>query len=159
MQRLAVQTDKLEKSVSEVLLMQDQMIKLSQNCLKLEQEDDEDCERHTVNMELSGKEKEMVKLADRKMASKNPFFKDLDLIFDKQNRTSIQVALLKHEQKSLNQENVQLKSMLRDYFHTLANSADLAGDGLLHVQKQRLQKIKRKRRRAKSSYAMLQRTR
>ena len=159
MQKLAVQTDKLERSVNEVLLIQDQMIKLSQNCLKLEQEDDDNCEQHTVNMELSSKEKEMVKIADKKIASKNPFFKDLDLIFDKQNRASIQVALLKHEQKALNQENVQLKSMLRDYFHTLANSADLAGDGLLHVQKQRLQKIKKKKRRAKSSHAIHQRAR
>ena len=107
MQKLAVQTDKLERSVNEILLVQDQMIKLSQNCLKLEQEDDDDCEKHTVNMELSSKEKEMVKIADRKIASKNPFFKDLGLIFVKQNRASIQVALLKHEQKALHQENVQ----------------------------------------------------
>ena len=37
MEKLALSTNKLEKSVSEILLHQDQMIKLSQNCLKLEE--------------------------------------------------------------------------------------------------------------------------
>ena len=35
MQKLAVYTDSLQKKVDEILLHQDQMIKLSQNCLKL----------------------------------------------------------------------------------------------------------------------------
>ena len=40
MQKLAVHTDLLQKKVDEILFHQDQMIKLSQNCLKLESEND-----------------------------------------------------------------------------------------------------------------------
>jgi hypothetical protein len=76
----------------------------------------------------------------------DPSFRNLDIVFEKQNQAAIQTALLKYEQKKLARDNLELKSMLREYFHTLATSSDLAGDGLLSIQRQTLSKTKKKRR-------------
>ena len=109
---------------------------------------------------------------DKILARNNPFFKNLDLILGKQNQASIQLALLKHEQKQLSSENDDLKVIMREVFHNLATSSDLgmrsvadhlfsnirrynddiyfsAGDGLLSTQKKHMSKQKRKKRRPK----------
>ena len=62
---------------------------------------------------------------DKILARNNPFFKNLDLILGKQNQASIQLALLKHEQKQLSSENDDLKVIMREVFHNLATSSDL----------------------------------
>ena len=142
MERLALNTNKLEKSVSEILFHQDQMIKLSQNCLKLEEDNDEICEEI---IELSHNERDVIKRADKKIARYNPLFKNLDVIQEKQNNISVQLSMLRSDQRNLSGENQQLKIILKEYFHTLATSSDLAGDGLLNIQRQRLKKKKRQR--------------
>ena len=156
MERLALNTNKLEKSVSEILLHQDQMIKLSQNCLKLEEDNDELCEEM---IELSRNEKEAIKKADKKIARFNPLFKNLDVILEKQNNVAIQLSMLRSEQKNLVTENVELKTILKEYFHTLATSSDLAGDGLLNIQKQRLKKKRRPRPKSYYSFGLMERLR
>ena len=140
MEKLALSTNKLEKSVSEILLHQDQMIKLSQNCLKLEEEGDEFVEEM---IELSRNEKNAIKKADKKIARYNPMFKNLDVILEKQNNVSIQLSNLRSEQRVLSAENQELKMILKEYFHTLATSSDLAGDGLLNIHRQKLKKKRR----------------
>ena len=126
MQRLALHTDKLEKSVNEILLHQDQMIKLSQNCMKLEEENDEECSKYSAAvLEFSKIDQETIKRANKKIASYNPLFKNLDVIVEKENTVSLQVATLRHEAKTLTRENDELKSLLKEYFHTLATSSDL----------------------------------
>ena len=156
MERLALNTNKLEKSVSEILLHQDQMIKLSQNCLKLEEDNDELCEEM---IELSRKEKEAIKKADKKIARFNPLFKNLDVILEKQNNVAIQLSMLRSEQKNLVNENTELKTILKEYFHTLATSSDLAGDGLLTIQKNRLKKKRRPRPKSYYSFGLMERLR
>lgn len=159
MQRLAFNTNKLEKTVSEILLHQDQMIKLSQNCSKLEEEDGDKVEDLNDEIEFSRAERDTIKRVDKKIARFNPLFKDLDLILDKQNKVEIQLSTLKFENKNLTNENNELKTLLREYFHTLATSSDLAGDGLLHIQKQRLKKKRRQRPKSYYSIGLMERLR
>ena len=162
MQRLAFHTNKLEKTVSEILLHQDQMIKLSQNCLKLEEEFDETSIPDAgvmAEVELSRNEKDVIKRADKKIARYNPLFKDLNVIFEKQSLIDVQLSMLRFEQKNLSNENNELKTILKEYFHTLATSSDLAGDGLLHIQKQRLKKKRRPRPKSYYSIGLMERYR
>ena len=154
MEKLALSTNKLEKSVSEILLHQDQMIKLSQNCLKLEEEGDEFVEEM---IELSRNEKNAIKKADKKIARYNPMFKNLDVILEKQNNVSIQLSNLRSEQKLLSAENQELKMILKEYFHTLATSSDLAGDGLLNIHRQKLKKKRRPRPKSYYSFGLMER--
>ena len=159
MQRLAFHTSKLEKGVSQILLHQDLMIKLSQNCMKLEEEDDEAGLRVLAEVQLSRKEKEVMEKADQKLAFYNPLFKGLRVVMEKQNKVSIQLSTLRHEQKIINEENQDLKTMLREYFQTLATSSDLAGDGLLNIQRQKLKKKRRPRPKSYYSYGLMERLR
>ena len=100
-------------------------------------------------MELEEDDEKVLKKVDKILARNNPFFKNLDLILAKQNQVSIQLALLKHETKQLEGENDDLKVIMREVFHNLAISSDLAGDGLLSTRKKYMVKPRRKKRRPK----------
>jgi len=149
MQKLAVHTDLLQKKVDEILFHQDQMIKLSQNCLKLESENDRETIERTNALDFDDEDEKVLRKVDRILTRNNPFFKNLDLIFAKQNQVSIQMALLKHEQKQLTEENDDLTVIMREVFHNLATSSDLAGDGLLSAHKKKMTKQRRKKKKAK----------
>lgn len=159
MEKLALYTSKLEKAVSEILLNQDQMIKLSQNCMKLEDEFDDYASKKPADTELSNEEKSAIRKADKKIASYNPLFKNLDVILEKQNNVDLELSILRFEHRNLCGENSELKTLLREYFHTLATSSDLAGDGLLQVQKQRLKKKRRPRPKSYYSFGLMERLR
>ena len=97
--------------------------KLSQNCLKLESENDRETIERTNALDFDDEDEKVLRKVDRILTRNNPFFKNLDLIFAKQNQVSIQMALLKHEQKQLTEENDDLTVIMREVFHNLATSS------------------------------------
>jgi hypothetical protein len=68
LQKLAVYTEELERAVDEILLNQDQMIKLSQNCLKMEQQEDELTKIALGNMELTDDERHLIRKVDQSVS-------------------------------------------------------------------------------------------
>ena len=108
--------------------------KLSQNCLKLESENDRETIERTNALDFDDEDEKVLRKVDRILTRNNPFFKNLDLIFAKQNQVSIQMALLKHEQKQLTEENDDLTVIMREVFHNLATSSgndEIAGESSL----------------------------
>ena len=96
---------------------------MSQNCLKLESENDRETIERTNALDFDDEDEKVLRKVDRILTRNNPFFKNLDLIFAKQNQVSIQMALLKHEQKQLTEENDDLTVIMREVFHNLATSS------------------------------------
>ena len=121
----------------------------SSKLLFSESENDIECIERTNALELEEDDEKVLKKVDKILARNNPFFKNLDLILAKQNQVSIQLALLKHETKQLEGENDDLKVIMREVFHNLAISSDLAGDGLLSTRKKYMTKPRRRRRKPK----------
>ena len=107
---------------------------MSQNCLKLESENDRETIERTNALDFDDEDEKVLRKVDRILTRNNPFFKNLDLIFAKQNQVSIQMALLKHEQKQLTEENDDLTVIMREVFHNLATSSgndEIAGESSL----------------------------
>ena len=89
----------------------------------MESENDRETIERTNALDFDDEDEKVLRKVDRILTRNNPFFKNLDLIFAKQNQVSIQMALLKHEQKQLTEENDDLTVIMREVFHNLATSS------------------------------------
>ena len=136
LRKLAVQTDQVEKLLDEVCHRHEQMMRLSESCIKYETDEDDIVEARIASfVGLTDDEKAYLRRVDRLQVQDAPDINYLAPIQRKFNQCTVNLSALKKEHRQLTKENADLKDMMREYFKSLAASKDLAQLGLLSIQR------------------------